>query len=33
MYRNVKDITDEEQALVVDLVQSYRTEIVSLIIV
>lgn len=28
----MKDITDEEQSVIVDLVQSYRSEMVSLII-
>jgi len=32
MYKSMKDITDEEQSVIVDLVQSYRSEMVSLII-
>lgn len=33
MYKCMKDITDEDQLVIVDLVQSYRSEIVSFIII
>jgi len=33
MYKCMKDITDEEQSVIVDLVNSYRSELVSLIII
>jgi len=32
MYKSMKGITDDEQSVILDLVQSYHSEIVSLII-
>jgi len=32
MNKSMKDITDEEQSVIVDLVQSYRSEMVNSII-